>query len=111
MYIRVIALSLAVSSLAGCGPGVEDGETVGYETRRVTITDVNPPKHFSVDVRDDSGNEYDDVARSKHCNSWRSRAVVGKSYQIPFRLVRSEEGKVSSVLMKQTLNDLLCGGG
>lgn len=106
--MRLLILAVC-SAMIACAPNPEDGETLGYKNRDLIITAVNPPKYFSVDVRDSDGTEYSGVAASKRCAHWQGRAVVGASYNIPFRLVRGDDGEVRSVMMERTLNDILCG--
>lgn len=106
--MRVSIVLAVAASLSACGVSEPDGETVGYENHALRIVDVNRPKHFNVDVVDERGNRYNRVARSKHCANWRSMAVVGREYQIPFRLVRGTDGVTRSVMMERVLNDILC---
>lgn len=53
------------------------------ETRTFRLVGVDPPKHFYIDIKDVETEEVTNyVYVSKHCNSWRETAVVGKAYQV-----------------------------
>jgi hypothetical protein len=53
------------------------------EVRSFVLTRVYRPKHFRVNLRDQkTGRMKIEVYVSKHCNSWRRTAVVGRVYNI-----------------------------
>lgn len=94
--------------LTGCGPAPERGTIIDYEIESAVITDVNYPKHFSVDVKTENGLKFTNVARSKHCNGSRDRVKIGQTYNVVLNVYRFENGKIEKVLDDKKLNDLLC---
>ena len=106
--VRFVALLPLLAVLTACEPG-PGYEVIGYEVRTVEIVDVDYPKRFSVDIVDENGNRFNRVAASKRCASARSRAVVGRSYQIPFEIGRDSDGNRYASPMERQLNELLCG--
>ena len=80
---------------------------MGYEVEKATITDVNYPKHFSVDVRTENGLVFNNTARSKHCNGARKRVKIGQTYDVVLN-VYQREGRTVRRLDKRKLNNLLC---
>lgn len=106
---RFLGLLPLIAVLTACeaGPGAGH-EVIGYEVRTVEIVAVDYPKRFSVDIVDEKGNRFNHVAASKRCNAARSRAVVGRSYQIPFEIGRDADGNRYASPMERQLNDILC---
>jgi hypothetical protein len=57
------------------------------------VTEVNPPKHFYVTLKNlRTGEVYKHEYVSKHCNTWRETAYVGKRVLL-YRVSWMEEGK------------------
>ena len=107
--VRFLGLLPLIALLTACQPGPGGGyEIIGYEVRTVEIVDVDYPKRFSVDIVDEKGNRFNGVAYSKRCNAARSRAIIGRSYQIPFEIGRDADGNRYASPMERPLNDLLC---
>lgn len=94
-----------------CGPAEQE-----YVAALVTVVAVNPPKHFAVSVSTPSGQVLRNVARSKHCKGWRTRAKVGTPVEARFRVVRTPFDQATSgqaaryQLDQRHLNRLLCRG-
>lgn len=81
---------------------------VSVETRTLTLTYVDYPKHFWVNGIDDSGAVWQYVGRSKHCNGSDDRVFKGQDYPIQVTTYRDPEGKVFSRLNDDALNSLMC---
>lgn len=90
---------------------VEDAKHIRLEkseTRAFQLVEVNPPKHFYVDIKDvETGATNTDVYVSKHCNSWRETAVVGNTYRIVVEKYRDDRNGVQSVKYKD-LYEVFC---
>lgn len=97
--------------LSACGPTQNPNEIFDrFEVREVVILDVNPPKHFSVTVKDrQSGAVFKDVANSTWCPAWRSTTTIGAHYTVPSRVyLNTETGRRTFYLMDSYLNEQLC---
>lgn len=65
-------------------------EVVKTEVRRYKLLDMNPPKHFYVDIEDvETHQVYERRYVSKHCNNWRDNKL-GDSYNI--QVVTKKQG-------------------
>jgi|GEM_PF-5317383 len=56
-------------------------ETVGYETRRFVLVEINPPKHMKVFLREVGSTWAGWVTVGKHCNNWRDNPI-GAEYNL-----------------------------
>lgn len=104
----VIAAALTVAA-CGVSTHYEDtGQLTGYETRKVEVTYIDPPKRFSVNVRDvESGQMFNNVAYSKRCYSY-DRYKVGAVLTVPFAVYTKKNGEQTRVLDESALNALFC---
>lgn len=94
--------------LTGCGPAPERGTIIDYEIESAMITDVDHPKHFSVDIETESGLKFTNVAGSKHCIGSTERVKVGQTYNVVLDVYRYKNGKIEKTLDERKLNNLLC---
>lgn len=72
--LKALAVAALSVSLAACEPGPGNRETMvlSQEWRTYRILDIDPPKHFHVDLIDVETMQYfKDEGRRKHCNAWR----------------------------------------
>lgn len=84
-------------------------EVIERETRILTITHVNYPKHFDVNGIDNKGVEWRRVGNSKHCNRARGNIRRGQHYPIHITKYRDLDGRVFLRLNDYRLNRELCG--
>lgn len=81
-----LLLVIAAALLAGC---VEQPISSESKVMHVTLVGFYPPKHVYADLQDDAtGTVYGRAYVSKHCNSWRTTANLGKKMQV-VRTVRT----------------------
>lgn len=105
MIIRIAAIAAMCIALAGC----DMGRVVGTERRAAVITAINPPKHFGITVRDDTGH-VQEISVSKHCNSWREHTRVGMKVTVYYDRISYKDGRRGLRVTKRGLRERLCGG-
>lgn len=72
------------------------GKPDKVEYRMYELTDKDEPKHFYVYLKDvETGQVYSHVYVSKHCNSHRETAVIGKIYKLK-RVTYTQGGTTTS---------------
>lgn len=62
------------------------------ETKKYIIVGINQPKHFRVDLKDETGRIFQTVAVSKHCNRWREVQLNTVVY-LPTSIMKNESGE------------------
>lgn len=87
---------------------VEDAKHIRLEkseSRNFQLAGVRPPKHFYVDLKDvETGVTDVQVYVSKHCNSWKQTAVVGKMYRIVVETYRDDRDNTLKVKYNNLYN-------
>lgn len=74
------------------------------------ITYINPPKHFSVDiVNETTWESYVNVASSKHCRNW-GNIHIGDRHMIRTKYYKQKNDSGEFVYYKQldNINHILC---
>lgn len=98
MKYFILAL-FSVIVLTGCQPS--ETRLVSYETFRVQVVGVNPPKHFYVDLviidaftqKDMISTKVQHVYVSKHCDKWRT--AIGKEFNVRAAKLQNKSGLIS----------------
>lgn len=74
---KIIAAVAILGLVAGCSR--EPDIFIGKETKTFEVIGINQPKHFYVDLKDvNTGQHYNHVYISKHCNDWRKLKMGSK---------------------------------
>jgi hypothetical protein len=101
----VTALVLAVL-VAGCSKGPE--EVSGFnETVTLTLTGFKPPKRAYATFTDSNGQVYQDIYVSKRCSNWKTKALVGKEFEVNRTRITYSDG--STRYRHNNLKELFCG--
>lgn len=105
MTIRIAVGAAMCLTLAAC----DLGTVVATEKHTAVITGINPPKHFRITVRDDTGRVMT-ISVSKHCNSWRSHTRIGMTVPLYYERLVYKDGRRGVRVTNHGLRQLLCGG-
>ncbi len=105
--MKAVAILAGALALTACGSAQESGRLVDFTVEPVTVVAVNHPKHFSVDLRDNSGVVWRKAVRSKHCTGSRTRVVVGRTLPVPLQIVE-RNGVRERRIAEGQLQQLVC---
>ena len=78
-----LILCAALLALAGCSP-YPKYTFVNQQVRAVELVDFDPPKRFSVTLRDVESKVTYDVYVAKRCGGYEERAIKGSRFMIAF---------------------------
>jgi hypothetical protein len=87
----VLLISIGLSVLTGCEPRKQD-PVVSAVDKKYAIVDINPPKHFYVDIQDVETKEiYKNQYVSKHCNAYQ-KLKIGSVWNFQEVTYKGEKG-------------------
>ncbi len=77
---------------------------------KMELIGFNRPKHVYVDMQElATGKVYRGVYVSKHCNNWRSHAVIGRRFHARRDTWESADGDQNSRWSSEYLYSVFCG--
>lgn len=105
LKFRILIATTSLVFMYGCVDYSEHIKLGKSEVRNFELLKVNPPKHFYVDIKDlETGEIKVKVYVSKHCNSWRETAIVGRVYQIVVETYRDDRDGTQRIKYKDLYN-------